>query len=238
VEGAKGVLGSVWDTVVDGAQNVAHIAADTLHHTAEVAGNVGHTVVDAALGVKDAAIEKTGTIVHTTIGSVKDKAATLTEQTVNKTSEIYQVASDLLEAGKERAAHFTEQAVAQTEGVRQVAGDLLEAGKHKLSDAVDYAKAGVQEKAGGMKRKADEVVDTSKGTASKAKTAVIEEPKTRAADDVPELFEKTHGDEVDITGHVVIAPENVKEGPASEYEGGWEKVGKHGAHAPTGTPAK
>lgn len=50
---------------------------------------------------------------------------------------------------------------------------------------------------------------------------------------------KTHGDIVDHSGYIAVAP-STTQAKESEYVGGWEKVEntRHHSSNPTGTPAK
>jgi len=257
-------------------QNVAHKAVETIQHGVEVAEEVGLSVVDTALGVKDTAIEKTSEYIE--VGKekageyyeagkemageyleagkekavqlsndyqLKEKAASFTEQATAKAVEIKHVAEEYLEAGKEKAAPYIEagkeKAAPYIEAGKEKAAPYIEAGKDAVVQLVGQA----GEKVGEVRKATEEAIDAGKGKARSTKKARVE-PKKQVAPEVAELIEKVHGDEVDATGHVVIAPENVKEGPASDYEGGWKTVGKDGHHnglphvdaSLSGTPSK
>jgi len=246
VEETKTVFTSVLDSVVAGVQNVAHNVVETLQHGVEIAENVGHTVVDTTSEVVhntvEAGKERAALITESlteTAGEIleagKEKYALLTKQAVDKTEGVREVAGEYFEAGKEKAALLTKQAVEKTEGVREVMGEYIEAGKHMLGTTVPA-------KAEEIKEAAEETMSEVKDTTTEAVTGQKRKAEAAVETEADKLIKKTHGDEVDVTGHIVIAPE-VREGKKSDYEGGWKTVGKDGHHSGgphivTGTPAK
>lgn len=219
----KGILGSVWDAVVDGkkhnkrasiflialqlltlypkgVQNAAHKAVETIQHGVEVVEEVGLSVVDTALGVKDSAIEKTSEYIE--VG--KEKAGEYFEAGKEKATQLSheyievgkEKAGEYVEAGKEKAASLTEFATTKATEIKQVAEGYLEAGKEVAAPYIaagkeataPYIAAGIEKAAPYFeagKGAVSQLAGQASGSASEVRKATEEavagKGKTRAA---------------------------------------------------------
>jgi gas vesicle protein len=250
VEEAKSTLGQMLHSVVEGVQNVAHQAVETIQHGVEVAESVGLSVAESAIETGKSILPEVTHKAAEVFEAGKEKVAELTKTALDKTEGVREVAGEYIEAGKEKAAQLTHTALEKTEGIREVAGEVthkaaevLEAGKHALSGTLPATAEELKDAAGEVASDIKEKAEGLKETASKGRKRKAQQ-QPHVESEAEKLIKKTHGDEVDITGHIVVAPENVKEGKPSDYEGDWQTVGKDGHHSggphivPNGTPAQ
>jgi len=234
VKEAKSVLGQVWSTVTGLAEktieSVSHSvsnAIDSVVHAKDITRETSLRAVESAEVAFAGAKAKTGEILESAKGAA---------------SQAVHVAGEYVETGKHAAGEYVEagkeKIVAVAEATKEKAEAVVDAAKEKASEVLfsaEKAKARAQGATDEILERSESLTEsgTIEGETESDLVGSAFDPVSRQeatfeapADtslDAKELIRQTRGDEVDITGHIAIAPTR-KPDPESSYEGEWEVV--------------